>query len=197
MQKVRDSYIPDLFPHSRMLYSKNTPLVVGDFFEEASRNLAKNQLGMEFRRYSNDPTSELCPDLKTDDQKYFLESKASNAKGRIKIRKVQMDYYNSHDFPSVSNPNPEFFNISFFFWFYDVEKFPKKFYVEDLREIIARSVMKVYSMDIHQVNNLLSVKTGISLKDIESSLGCTMSVPVDNFNVYGHKLKDFTFNYGM
>jgi len=136
-------------------------VVVGDFFEEATSNLLSSA------RFLTDSTADTCPDVKEPSRcEFFVESKAMglNTGRRFPLAEEQLKAYEAfveNYFPSMDINEPDWEpSLLFAFWMYELEegKIGDYQYVNDLREILAKSVVALFLLDFDVVKGMLKNK---------------------------------------
>lgn len=199
MQKPKTPEHPVLFHYTRIMGKKNIPLIVGDFFEEATKHLLTKHYKMWTQRYSVDPTESVSPDLIDSTGNWYIESKASLLKSSAKIRPEQLANYNDlclYHFPDINDPNPQFVKDAlFFFWFYEIDKFPGKIVIESLRKKLASGCVTCYCLRLEDINKMVEEKLSFSPKNLNIYM---QKHPyyfsyklVDDIAVYSEKLLPF------
>jgi len=146
----------------KRLYSYHEgAVVVGDFFEEATSQLLSSV------RYMTDSTVDTCPDVKESHRcEFFVESKAMglNTGRRFPLAAHQLEAYEnflSDYFPCTSMKDPDWEPaLLFAFWTYKLAEgqIGDFQFVNDLREVLAKSVVSLHLLDYSIVKGLLKGK---------------------------------------
>lgn len=183
-----------LFNNYRLITNKKQlTTVVGDYFEEATKNL----IGL--KRLNIHSKCNSCPDLCDDIRTNFFESKASNySSGGAAIKLSQFNQHvNLRDFwfPSIYEINPIFIiNIYYILWYYDGDCFHKK--IEVVRKKLSDSIKYCFILPLDDINQLFGNK------DVKHNKRLRLNLVKDyikaanyhrkvSLTVYGNKTKRF------
>ena len=115
-------------------------VIIGDYFEEASKNL------LNYKRLCTNCEEEVCPDLVSLDGKTYIESKACKVINAAPIKTEQLQYYKDFvdfNFPFKDDPNPVFkVGVKYMIWFYGDYKAQK--FKEDVHKEVSKTEISCY-----------------------------------------------------
>lgn len=177
---IKIPFEPSLFLHKKHIVNSNQRVVIiGDFFEEATAKL------FNYERICLNSEYDCIPDLMNRETKVYIESKAG-VKG-FAIRKDQFKLF-------VDN----FPELYFCLWYYNPREYPST-KPEKIQQVLAHSVVTLYTLHITCMQQLMEGATGVNAKRLNIKTvdqyvtGIRTSVDVvDDLEVYGHRTIPFT-----